>query len=154
MISTSCQTAPPLPHLPNIFIRHWDPRRSRPHLTAFDMRGGANLIVNKQQFLRFRSAHHTSGAVAARTERLFVTQPAHDKSFSPPSNRMIPELSPRRAETAPLRVTYRSSPKCCSFLHIVMVAVDPSISRATSFPRSAGAPPARFPSSPSRFRLA
>ncbi len=111
-------------HRINVFIRHWDLVRSRPHLYGIrHARWRESELVNAKQFLRFRSAHHTPGAVAARTERLFVTGP-RTVNFSPPSNRGDTELTaPRR--NRPFYASRRSLRQSAAFfLRIVMVAVD------------------------------
>ena len=87
------------------------------------MRGGTNLIFHAEQFFRFSSAHYPPGTVAARTERLFISQPTDDKAFCSHrtgNNSILTSTRRHRAFTRHVDLFT----KVLFFLHIVVVTVD------------------------------
>ena len=87
------------------------------------MRGGTNLIFHAEQFFRFSTAHYPPGTVAARTERLFISQPTDDKAFRSHrtgNNSILTSTRRHRAFTRHVDLFT----KVLFFLHIVVVTVD------------------------------
>ncbi|ABV17575.1 hypothetical protein EcE24377A_3897 [Escherichia coli O139:H28 str. E24377A] len=110
-------------HRINIFIRHRDFVDHFGIFTAFHMRGGTNLIFHAEQFFRFSTAHYPPGTVAARTERLFISQPTDDKAFRSHrtgNNSILTSTRRHRAFTRHVDLFA----KVLFFLHIVVVTVD------------------------------
>ena len=91
-------------------------------LAAFDVCGGLDVVVERDQLLRGGAAHHPAGAVAAAAEAVLVAEAAHDEALRAHAARDDAQFALARAHRA-LAGHVHVLAEVVLHLHVVVVAV-------------------------------